>query len=139
MKDVPQSIQNDPAIQTLLSRMPSNVAASFSNEQLMHIKTAIGARRWGKHQVDFRGTFKVPLMPWRYYYVFLLGKNYRHLSPKEKRIALLTATVFTTVFLGFCILIGMLTLYLVKSALGIDIFPGFSLGIWGWFKENVLG
>jgi hypothetical protein len=29
-------------------------------------------------------------------------------------------------------------LYLVKSALGIDLIPGFSFGVWGWFQENVL-
>ena len=30
--------------------------------------------------------------------------------------------------------LAVLVLYLVKSALGIDLVPGFSLGVWGWFK-----
>ena len=35
--------------------------------------------------------------------------------------------------------LGVLILYLVKSALGIDLIPGFLFGVWGWFQENVLG
>ena len=31
-------------------------------------------------------------------------------------------------------LFGILVLYLIKSALGIDIFKGFSFGVWDWFK-----
>ena len=37
----------------------------------------------------------------------------------------------------FACLFGLLLLYLIKSALGIDLIPGFSLGIWGWFKAHV--
>jgi hypothetical protein len=29
---------------------------------------------------------------------------------------------------------GILVLYLVKSALGINLIEGFSFGIWDWFK-----
>jgi hypothetical protein len=32
-------------------------------------------------------------------------------------------------------LAGLLLLYLVKSALGIDLFDGYSFGIWHWFKS----
>lgn len=38
----------------------------------------------------------------------------------------------------FSVLTGLLLLYLLKSALGIDLVPGFSLGIWGWFKDVFL-
>jgi len=34
--------------------------------------------------------------------------------------------------------LGVLILYLVKSALGIDLIPGFSFGVWGWFQEEFL-
>lgn len=34
--------------------------------------------------------------------------------------------------------LAVLVLYLVKSALGIDLVPGFSLGVWGWFKGAFL-
>jgi hypothetical protein len=32
-----------------------------------------------------------------------------------------------------------LVLYLIKSALGIDIFKDYSFGIWDWFRHTVLG
>ena len=40
-------------------------------------------------------------------------------------------------FVTFCTLFGLLVLYLIKSALGINLFEDFSLGIWSWFKQNV--
>ena len=135
LNPIDEKISNQPAIKNLLSRMPEEVANSFTEEQLSHLLTAVGSRSWGKHKVDFRGTFKLPFYQWRFYYVFLAGKNYRELSRKEKRISLLITTIVTSVFLIFSATLGLLVLYLIKSALGIDLFPGFSLGIWGWFKE----
>jgi hypothetical protein len=128
------TIHDDPAIRELLARMPNAVADSFNEEQLSHLLTAIGARSWGKHAVDVRGTFKIPFYRWRFYYVLLLGKNHRGLTRKEKQLSLLTSTLVLSVFLILCALGGLLLLYLIKSAMGIDLFPGFSLGIWGWFK-----
>ena len=130
-----QTIQNEPAIKNLLSRMPNDVANSFSEEQLTHLLTAIGARSWGRHKVDLRGTIKVPLYRWRFYYVLLLGKNIRELSRKEQQISLMLFTLMTAMFLLFSTLVGLLVIYLIKSAAGIDIFPGFSFGIWDWFKS----
>jgi hypothetical protein len=129
-----RTIQDDPAIRELLSRMPNEVAESFNEEQLSHLLTAVGARSWGKHKVDVRGTFKIPFYPWRFYYVLLMGKNLRGLSRKEKQLSLLTSALVLSVFLVLCALAGLLLLYLIKSAMGIDLFPGFSLGIWTWFK-----
>lgn len=117
--------------------MPEKVAHSFSDEQLTHLLTAIGTRSWGKHKVDLRGTFKFPLYEWRFYYVILAGKNHRELSRKEKNLSLLTTSIISSVLLIFSIGLGLLVLYLIKSALGINLFSGFSLGIWGWFKSLV--
>jgi hypothetical protein len=114
--------------------MPINIADSFSEEQLTHLMTAIGSRSWGKHAVDKRGTFKIPLYKWRFYYVVLFGKNYRELSRKEKHVSLITSAIFSTLFLLFCATLGLLIIYLIKSALGIDLISGYSFGIWTWFK-----
>ena len=130
-----EKISNQPAIKNLLSRMPEEVANSFTDEQLSHLLTAVGSRSWGKHKMDFRGTFKLPFYRWRFYYVLLAGRNYRELSRKEKRISILITAIVSSLFLLFSATLGLLVLYLIKSALGIDLFPGFSLGIWGWFKE----
>ena len=127
-------VREEAAIKKLTSRMPSSVANSFTEEQLIHLKLALGAPKWGKHKIDLRGTFPFPFVRSKIYYVFLVGKNHRELTRNEKAISAFTITVLSTIFLLFSILLGLLILYLVKSALGINLFENFSLGIWSWFK-----
>ena len=105
---------------------------SFTEEQLEAIKQALCTRSWGKHSVDLRGTVKF----WhrRYYFVFLAGRNYRQLSRLEQELSLLGKATVLAVILLACGLVGLLLLYLLKSALGIDIFPDYSFGVWTWFK-----
>ncbi len=129
-------IKTDPVIIRLLERMPDKVADSFSEEQLAYLRNAIGAREWGRHKVDLRGTIK--FFKWRYYYVVLAGRNRRTLSEKERRIAVLMNAVLITSFVSFSMFVGLIVLYLIKSALGINLIEGWSLGLWGWFKDNVL-
>jgi hypothetical protein len=128
------NVKDEIAIKNLLSRMPNDVAMSFTDTQLMHLKLAIGSREWGKHKVDFRGTFPLPFVRSRIYYVFLMGRNFRELSRREQVVSAFTLAVFLTLFITFSVLMGILVLYLIKSALGINIFKNFSFGIWDWFK-----
>ena len=128
-------IKTDPVISRLLERMPDKVADSFSEEQLAYLRNAIGAREWGRHKVDLRGTIKV--LKWRYYYVVLAGRNRRTLSERERRIAVLMNALLITSFVSFSILVGLIALYLVKSALGINFIEGWSLGLWDWIKLNI--
>ncbi|RQW62807.1 3-phosphoshikimate 1-carboxyvinyltransferase [Vibrio viridaestus] len=121
----------------MLERMPKSVQSSFTDEQLMHIRNAVGARNWGNHSVDCRGVVSVPMSSWRYYFVFLVGRNRRRLSDTEKQLSLWMGALFTLAILSLFTLAVILVLYLLKSALGIDIFPNFSFGIWTWFKHNV--
>ena len=130
-------IHQDPVITRLLEKMPKKVASSFNEEQLSHLRNAIGAREWGKHKLDVRGTVK--FFKWRYYYVILAGRNRRSLSEKEVRVArVLTASIIAA-FITFAVLLGLIVIYLIKSALGINLIDGWSLGLWTWFKANVLG
>ena len=130
-------IHQDPVITRLLEKMPKKVASSFNEEQLSHLRNAIGAREWGKHKLDVRGTVK--FFKWRYYYVILAGRNRRSLSEKEVKVArVLTASIVAT-FITFAVLLGLIIIYLIKSALGINLIDGWSLGLWTWFKANVLG
>jgi len=138
MPDVSKNIRSETDIKKLLSRMPESVGRTFSDEQLIHLKTAIGSRDWGRHKVDLRGTFHFPFTPWRYYYVLLLGRNRRRLSDREKYISALIVTSFIIGFILFSALVGVLMLYLVKSFMGIDILPNFSFGVWDYFKDNFL-
>ena len=126
------NLQQDPAIRSLLERMPKNIQTTFTDEQLAHLKIAIGARQWGNHAVDCRGVVK--FFKYRYYYVFLAGRNRRELSLKEQKIARLSQALILSIAATFIILLTLLILYLIKSALGIDIFDGYSFGVWSWFK-----
>lgn len=134
--DIRDTIKKDSGLSKLLDRMPQEVQDSFSEEQLVNIRLAVGTRTWGNHAIDVRNTIK--FFRYRYYYVFVAGRNRRELSRREKRIGLLVHATFATLFLCFSALLGVLVLYLIKSAAGIDIFPGFSFGVWGWFKEAFL-
>ena len=125
-------IRQDPAIQKLLERMPDEMQQSFSEAQLSYLRVALGARQWGKHKVDLRGT--LGLGSWRYYYVLVAGRNKRS-EHRSHKAGLLVKAVLVSVLLVISTALGLLLLYLLKSALGIDLFADFSLGIWGWFKE----
>jgi hypothetical protein len=127
------NLQQDPAIRSLLNRMPKSIQTTFTDDQLAHLKIAIGARQWGNHAVDCRGVIK--LFKYRYYYVVLAGRNKRELSAKEQRIAKLGQALVLSVVLTLSVVLMLLITYLVKSALGIDIFEGYSFGVWGWFKR----
>ncbi|WP_206208652.1 hypothetical protein [Vogesella mureinivorans] len=72
--------------------MPQDIADTFTEAQLASLRLALGARSWGRHAVDVRGT--VVFWRWRYYYVFLLGRNRRELTRREKQLSLLLQAVF---------------------------------------------
>ncbi|MCP4993853.1 MAG: 3-phosphoshikimate 1-carboxyvinyltransferase [Gammaproteobacteria bacterium] len=125
-------VRSDPFVSNLLKKIPAAERSSFTDDQLMALKSALSARAWGAHAVDLRWTLKI----WRrrFYFVFLSGVNKRDLSRTERELARRGKALLLAGFITFSILMGLLVLYLVKSALGIDLIPGFSLGIWGWFK-----
>lgn len=130
------ALRQDSALKSLLERMPKEVQESFSEEQLANLKIALGARSWGEHKVDFRSTIK--FFRYRYYYVFVAGRNRRELTREEKRMSLLIQSIVMSVFILMSTLFGIFVLYIIKSALGIDIFPNYSFGVWAWFKETFL-
>ena len=129
-------IEDDPFMRAWLARLPNDVRATFTIEQLQALTLALAALPKLEHVLDLRWT--LGFWRWNFYFVFLFGRNRRELSRRARmaeRLALATATFL---FVTISILFGLLVLYLVKSAMGIDIFPHFSLGIWGWFKETFL-
>jgi len=128
-------IRDDPFIRGLLDRLPVNERDSFSDGQLVGLKVALGARVWGAHPVDLRWTVKM----WRkrYYFVLLAGVNRRPLSRRQQELALLAKSILFTVGIVVSTLLGVLVLYLLKSAAGINIFPHFSFGVWDWFQEHI--
>jgi hypothetical protein len=129
-------IRKDMFVSNLLRKIPAEHRDSFSDIQLQALKVALGARSWGAHAVDIRGTLR--LWRWRYYYVFLAGRNIRSLSRRQETVLRATEITFLLGFLVFSLLLGVLALYLIKSFMGIDLIEGYSFGVWSWFKNDVM-
>ncbi|MDD1783286.1 hypothetical protein LRP49_19125 [Enterovibrio sp. ZSDZ35] len=127
------SIHNDPFIRGFLDKIPKDVASSFTDSQLLQLKLMFGTRAKAQHIVDIRtvmGSFS-----WSYYFVFLLGRNRRDLTRAEQRMANAGKVFF--LLMGSLVLfsVAIITLYLIKSFLGIDLLPHFSFGLWTWITE----
>ena len=45
-------------ITTLLDKVPADLRGSFTPEQLLALKVALGGRTWGAHALDLRFTLK---------------------------------------------------------------------------------
>lgn len=120
----------------ILGLMPENVQNSFTDEQLKNLKVAVTASSRKKHTIDIRSV--ISLFSYRYYYVIIAGREQREMSRREVRLKRLMYLLFLSLFLTFSALLGILVLYLLKSAIGIDIFPDFSFGVWRWFKMTFL-
>lgn len=129
-------IRKDVFVTNLLGKVPSEHRDSFTDAQLQALKVALGARTWGAHAVDIRGTLR--LWRWRYYYVFLAGRNLRTLTGREETVYRLAEIAFLIGFLMFSTVLGIIALYLLKSFLGIDLIEGYSFGVWDWFKNDIM-
>jgi hypothetical protein len=126
------TIKADPFIKRILGRMSSENKDSFTENQLIAIKLALSGQKWEKHPLDIRGTLS--FWRWSYYYVFIAGKETRALSRRQEQVTRTAYAFFILGFFVFSTLLGLVILYLIKSALGINILPGESLGFWGWLK-----
>jgi hypothetical protein len=118
-----------------LERLPEHLRDSFSDEQLEALRGIFGTRSWVRHRLDLRGTLK--LFGNHYYFAILAGRNKRNLSRPQQNLSLAAKAALITLFLVFSAAVGLVILYLLKSALGIDLIPGFSFGLWDWFKANL--
>lgn len=114
-----------------LSRIPPDVRASFTEEQLFAIRKALVQQSSsGRHRIAIRLT--LPLFFRKYYFAFFFGRDRRRrtVDSENSRIQntpkLIRNTVlfsFLTIFsLGFGLAV-LMALYLIKFALGIDLFP----------------
>ncbi len=122
-------------VNQLLSGMEKSVADSFTEEQRKALQKSITNQDWHQHNIDFRPTLALPFLPWSFYLVFLVGINRRGLLPAERFIAF-TMLLFIIFIIGLLIIgCALVLIYLLKSWLGIDLFPNESLGIWDQFKS----
>ena len=109
------------------SRIPADIAATFTEQQLMAVKMAFGGRAWGAHWVDIRRS--LPLPRGRLYVVLLMGREHRspdrlkHLRTAHPLWTLANALVVTTAIM--LVALGTLgLLYAFKNAMGLDMLPG---------------
>jgi len=126
---------HDPTVKRLMQRMEPHIAQSFTIEQQMALARVVGLRGGRVHSVDLRATVKFPFLPYSFYLVFLAGRNKRPLTAKEKAIAAASLFLIATLTVMILSLLGLVVIYLLKSLLGIDLFEGFSLGLYDWFKS----
>ncbi len=130
---------HDPFLERFFSRISREAAESFSDDQLLAIKQAFADQVGRDHSIDIR--LSVPLLFRRYYMVFIAGPERRDRARRRRDKAgrrganraslgfmLLMLIVMLMSLLGF--------LYLLKSALGIDLLPDMSLGIWKTISEQ---
>jgi hypothetical protein len=114
-------LDQDPFVRGLKQRLPEHLRDSFNEEQLAALRGVFGARSWVRH----------------YYFAIVAGRNKRNLTRPQQNLSLIAKAALATLFLLFSALVGLVILYLLKSALGINLFPDFSLGLWDWFKESL--
>jgi len=112
--------------------LPQDVARSFNDVQRKAIATAFGTRRWRDHTIDFR--WLIPLFGRNYYFVALAGGERRSAARRLRDRLLLPMVsigngIFAAVFFTGILLSVLVTLYLLKSLLGINLLPDVSLGI----------
>lgn len=118
----------DPAFtRKFRAALPPELAASFTDAQLLGVQRCFGLRHGGRHPLDFRRSVWTPFG--RVYLVLLAGPERR--APQRRSLerllrgslragdALASAGVVSVLML--CLL-GVL--HTVKLLLGIDVFPG---------------
>ncbi|WP_122036537.1 hypothetical protein [Aliivibrio sp. EL58] len=116
------------------SSLDENVIDSLSEEQKKSIERAIIATGLGSNnRVDIRKS--ISIFNKRYFFVLLLGRDYRQQLRKESPFALFMLTLLIAMGVLGILGLAVFALYLIKSAMGIDIFHNFSFGVWDWFKS----
>ena len=135
-----QRAAGDPFLEDFFQKIPRDVAIGFSDEQLLAIRMAFGARQRGAHIVDVRLSLPLPFK--RLYMVLLVGSERRTVARRRQdrsNTPLATAgnVLFGTIFFGVLLVAVVGLLYVIKSAIGIDLFPDMSLGLWDGLVEQV--
>jgi len=115
----------------VIKRISPNIRASLTATQLSAIEAAVrGGSPRKEHPVDVR--LCIPLFFVRYYFVLLVGRDRRlgtKRSEAKRRHNMSISGILLFLILGLSpiILLIILILYVLKSALGIDLLPGFHL------------
>lgn len=122
---------NDPYTNSVINSIPEDVRGTFSSRQLAELQQALSkVHNRSRHLVDVR--VQIPLYWTRYYMVFLLGRdmrshvqeiliNRRQRDSRAAQIGFISLAVW--LLLAGIVVTAFIVLYLIKSAVGINIFP----------------
>ncbi|MGL1113135.1 hypothetical protein [Vibrio vulnificus] len=122
------------AVAQFYHALDKQTAESLTEQQKRDIEQAVQSIGLvARHSLDVRKS-----LPWfgkRYYLVLLFGRDRRgQVRAEESKLANFFTVTFVVIALLTLLGLSALAVYLLKSALGIDIFKDYSLGIWDWFK-----
>ncbi|ATX96555.1 hypothetical protein RVV73_001486 [Citrobacter freundii] len=121
-----------PVIERFYTHLDETIAQGLTPEQKEGVENAILASTLAsRHQIDIRRSF--PFFSKRYYLVFLFGRDLRRQHRQESTLSRMLLTFLLLIAVLFVTCCILLTLYMIKSALGIDVFQNFHVGIWDWW------
>lgn len=119
--------KTDPFVDIVLNRIDPEIRKSLTPEQIDAISSAVSENNpFKKQRIDMRGAFSLFFA--RFYFVFLIGRDisivtrFMELERRQRSLNLgwyLPVVVIAT----FLFVLFVYLLYLLKSALGIDLFP----------------
>jgi len=117
----------DAYTQHIMSNIPPEVFSSLNIVQIQAIESAISRNApFRKHPVDLRG--RLSLFFVRFYFVILIGRDRRGFSRNKedaRRAMARSLSLATFLYALICMVapVMFLAIYLLKTFLGIDIFP----------------
>lgn len=120
-----QQAREDPFTKAVLRQLGPELLASFTDDQRCRLERALFAcRPLQRHPVDIRGI--ISLFFWLFYYVLLRGRDRRRRTQQQelerwKQAGLVADLIFALSVILQVLAVVVVVLYLIKSALGIDL------------------
>lgn len=129
-------LRDEPLVRELLAKLPAQGRDSLTDNQIRTLLVALHGQPDGNRDSDSGSNEYF----WRTYdEMVTLNGGLKNASAKGgSALAFLSRMAVMTGLLGALLVSLVVALYLVKSALGIDLLPGYSFGFWDWFKDAVL-
>jgi hypothetical protein len=134
---------DDPFSNNIIQDIPKIIWDSFTADQSNALLDALRKERINaRHLINSR--FTIPLFFTRYYTVFLLGKDHRAHSQETLVNRRRKGSLFTSIAFAFLLILNtgivlllltLLSTYLAKSMLGIDLFP--NMHLWDFLTNEV--
>lgn len=122
-----KEMTEDPFTAAVVRRLGNDILLSLTEEQRQRMMKAIyDSRPLKEHPLDLRGV--VPFFFWRFYYVLLMGRDRRTTTSRieterRRRARFIEDAIHAVVLLWHVVFVLAVVLYLVKSALGINLMP----------------